>query len=256
MELDARAAFYYRVANAPVLAYPFPHFYVESVFPDGFYRELQAALPPLDAYMRIADSGTVLPDTFPQRFILDTSTLATSDPPRPQAPFWQTMVEWLEGGRFARLLLDKFEAAIAARFGAGNDFSIDQDTRLIRDFTNYSIGPHTDSPRKLISLLFYLPRDDSMAHLGTSIFEHVDPGFECEGTKHHPFTNFRKVFTAPFRPNSLFAFCKTDAAFHGVAPIADANIERNMMLYNIYLNKVERMAAPPRAGFRWPWSRT
>jgi hypothetical protein len=255
MELDARAAFYYRVANAPVLAYPFPHFYLESVFPDDFYRELQAALPPLDAYLRIADTGTVSAEAYPERFSLDPRTLAAGAPPRPQAPFWQTLVEWLEDGRFARLLLDKFEAAIAARFGAGNEFSIDQDTRLIRDFTNFAIGPHTDSPRKLISLLFYLPHDDSMAHLGTSIFEPVDPEFECEGTKHYPFTNFRKVFTAPFRPNTLFAFCKTDAAFHGVPPIADANIERNMMLYNIYLNKVERMAAPPRAGFRWPWSR-
>src|ERR1700722_12885022 len=75
MELDSRAAFYYRVANAPVLAYPFPHFYLESVFPDAFYRELQAGLPPLDPYMPIADSGTVRAETFPQRFILDTTTL-------------------------------------------------------------------------------------------------------------------------------------------------------------------------------------
>jgi hypothetical protein len=255
MSFDARAHLFYRVANAPVLSYPFPHFYLESVFPDDYYRQMLESLPPQSAYVPLADTGTVRPGTYRERFSLDPAEYARTEPQTPATQLWGELVQWMEGGEFANLLLRKFEAAMVSRFGHSNEFRYDQETRLFRDFTNFSIGPHTDSPRKLISLLFYLPRDDSMRHLGTSIFEPLEPGFTCEGTRHHDFANFRRVYTAPFRPNTLFAFGKTDNAFHGVVPIADAQIERNMLLYNIYLNKLVRMV-PPRRGIRWPWSRT
>jgi hypothetical protein len=254
MPFDARAHVFYKIANAPVLNYPFPHFYLESVFPEDYYRELQAKLPPLDSYVPLSETGTVLPGTYKERFSLDPKKLGEAEPAAPQAAFWDELVQWMEGGDFSRLLLAKFDAAINARFGVGNELLFHDDTRLIRDFTNFAIGPHTDSPRKLVSLLFYLPKDDSLAHLGTSIYEPIEPGFSCPGTQHHDFTDFKRVFTAPFRPNSLLAFFKTDRAFHGVDPIADTEIERNMLLYNIYLDELVHVA-PRNRGFRWPWAR-
>lgn len=252
---DARAHAFYRIANAPVMPYPFPHFYLESVFPDDFYRSLLQSLPPLEDYTLLSDTGTVKAGTYKERFSLDPRKFAEDKPQSPQAQFFAELVDWAESGEFAGMLLRKFDSAVNARFGHSNKIRFDQETRLIRDFTNFAIGPHTDSPRKLVSLLFYLPVDDSLDHLGTSIFEPLDPNFVCEGTKHHDFAGFTKVFTAPFRPNSLFAFGKTDNAFHGVTPIKDAKVERNVLLYNIYLNKLVRIV-PPQRGFRWPWSRT
>ena len=80
--------------------------------------------------------------------------------------------------------------------------------------------------------------------------EHLAPNFYLLKSS----LSRRRKCTAPFRPNSLFAFFKTDRAFHGVDPIADTDIERNMLLYNIYVNEVLRVA-PPARGFRWPWAR-
>ena len=37
----------------------------------------------------------------------------------------------------------------------------------------------------------------------------------------------------PYRPNSLFAFFKTDRAFHGVDPIADAGVARDLLLFDV-----------------------
>jgi hypothetical protein len=65
-----------------------------------------------------------------------------------------------------------------------------------------------------------------------------DPAFRCDGRTRHPFEQFRKVMTAGFLPNSLFGFLKTDQAFHGVEVIKAQAIERNVLLYNIYLQKV------------------
>lgn len=253
MSADARAHVFYRVANAPVLSYPFPHFYLESVFPDDYYRQLLEALPPLSAYTPLAQTGTVPVGTYAERFTLQPRQFAGAEN-QAQAAFWLELANWMEGHEFSNLLVQKFGTAITARFGTGNEFRISQEARLMRDLTNYSLGPHTDSPRKLVSLLFYLPGDDSRPHLGTSIFEPVDSDFACDGTQHHDFAGFRKVYTAPFRPNSLFAFCKTDNAFHGVMPIGDASIERNVLQYNIYVEEI-LTTSPPQRGPRWPWSR-
>jgi len=50
-----------------------------------------------------------------------------------------------------------------------------------------------------------------------------------------------------YLPNALFAFLKTDFSFHGVEPIRERDIERNLLLYNIYLRKVV-VPAPAPAG--------
>ena len=254
MHFDAKAHVCYQIANAPLRDYPFPHFYVDSVFPADYYRELLAALPPLASYLQLSETGTVPKGTYEERYSLNLHDYAGTEPATPSARFWGELVDWMEGGEFSALLLQKFDAQIKRRIGEGNDLLVTDESRLIRDFTNFAIGPHTDTPRKLVSLLFYLPKDDSMRHLGTSIYEPVEHGFTSDGTKHHDYSGFRKSFTAPFMPNSLFAFFKTDSAFHGVDPIPDSGIERNMLLYNIYVNHVVS-AAPPRRGFRWPWSR-
>ena len=65
--------------------------------------------------------------------------------------------------------------------------------------------------------------------LGTSIYEH--PHLRCEGFKHHSFEGFKKVFTAPFIPNSLFGFLKSDISFHGVDPIGQQERPRNSISY-------------------------
>jgi hypothetical protein len=108
-----------------------------------------------------------------------------------------------------------------------------------------------------VSLLFYLPPDDSMRHLGTSIYAPRDPTLRCEGTAHHPFERFKRVATMEYRPNTLFGFFKTDRAFHGVDPIADERVERDLLLYNIYVTKLVRRTAPApeKKAFAWPWQK-
>lgn len=49
----------YRIANAPIRLYPYPHIYVENVFPDWFYEELLKHLPALQVYQPIGEAGPV-----------------------------------------------------------------------------------------------------------------------------------------------------------------------------------------------------
>ena len=90
--------------------------------------------------------------------------------------------------------------------------------QLCRDLPGYSIGPHTDDKKEIMTLLFYLPRNDNHPEAGTSVYEPLDPDFRCDGTKHHVFGLFRKLWTAEYMPNSVFGFIRSDNSFHGVEP--------------------------------------
>jgi len=258
MSFDVEQHVHYRIANAPVRAYPFPHFYVEGVFPAEFYATLRQRLPGQDGYTRIDETGTVSKGAYPERFVCSLADLEEQEArARSDTSFWADFSSWLLGDAFAELILARFRPFFADRFGQNVEPRIEFEARLVRDLTNYAISPHTDSPRKLVSLLFYLPQDDSMRHLGTSLYAPKDPAFRSEGTGHHPFEIFKKITTMEYRPNTLFAFFKTDRAFHGVDRISDTNVVRDLLLYNIYVRKLvgQRPALDATRGLRWPWQR-
>jgi len=64
----------YKVANAPVASYPFPHFFVQDVFPADFYARLQTMLPDRDTDVYVAfdvafrADTTVAYDAFVERY--------------------------------------------------------------------------------------------------------------------------------------------------------------------------------------------
>ena len=47
----------YKIANAPINPFPFPHIYVRDVFPQDFYRQLRAHLPPGGTFRVIPGAG-------------------------------------------------------------------------------------------------------------------------------------------------------------------------------------------------------
>jgi len=234
MSFDVEQYVHYQIANALVLRYPYPHFYIKNIFPEDFYRALLENLPGIERYKRLDQTGTVPRGSYPERYICSIVDLEDDEATSGEEGFWTKFSLWIHGISFQNLFLWKFREEIMQRFGDASALGIDVETRLVRDFSNYSISPHTDTPRKLVTLLFYLAKDESLSHLGTSVYVPSEPDFRCEGTKHHKFSDFKKINTAHFLPNSVFGFFKTNNAFHGVEPIKDIGIERNVLLYNIY----------------------
>ena len=233
MSSDAELQLIYKVANAPVNNWPFPHFYVSDIFPADYYERLQAMLPTgPDAMKALPDVRPVSKDAYRERLVIGLSPEALQLLPEGQREFWSGMRSTLQGGAFARTMVEKFNLAISERF-AGQRVRFYDETLLVQDTTNYALGPHSDSPRKVITLLFYLPRDDSQRHLGTSIYLPKDRKFRCMGGPHYPREAFDRVATMPFMPNSLFVFLKTNTSFHGVEPVTEADTRRWLLLYDI-----------------------
>lgn len=258
MSFDVEEYVRYQIGNAQLRQYPFPHFYVRPVFPEDFYQELLTHLPPTEVLKPIGEYGTSGQlDTntgkmkaVEPRFIADLSTLEEDEEARGAGHLWRDVSTWLLSDAFRDFMVHRFEAGMRERFGDYERVVTEVDGRFVRDFTQYLIHPHTDQPRKLVSLLFYLAPDESLRRHGTVVFRPLDPAMRCEGSARHDFHLFKKVATMPFMPNALFGFFKTNYSFHGVEEIKDQRIERNVLLYNIYVNKVVKKKASA-AGRRW-----
>jgi hypothetical protein len=235
MSSSVDLAVIYRIANAPLRMFPFPHLFVRDIFPASYYAALQAQLPAADALPTLEQArGT---RGYPDRFVMMLGGELPGALTGPQREFWRDFARWILGGRFAQAVLNKFEPFIEPRVRAVPEAEVFDEAMLVHDRTNYALGPHTDSPAKLASLLFYLPADGRMTRHGTSIYVPKDPYFTCPGGPHHDFAGFERMATMPFEPNSLFAFPKSSASFHGVEPIAEAGVRRNMVLYDLRMKK-------------------
>lgn len=203
-----------RFSHAPVAQRPFPWLYVRDVFPVGFYAEMIKSLPAQEHYR---------PTEYEGRFFCGPEPMNSG--------VWGDVVEWMIHD-FTAILATRFKAPLKARFP--NGFNLLPDMRLVRDVSGYEILPHTDHPNKVMSLLFYLPRDDSMKELGTAIYEPHDRDLRSDGMHRYGFENFRQAWRAPFMPNTCFGFFKTDQAFHGVPPIGRDGVVRDVLLFNVY----------------------
>ena len=239
----------YQIANAPVREYPYPHLYIEQVFPDDFYAELRANWPTSSSLVSLPQTGRVSKGVYEERFVLPLTEEGLNRLPEDRRAFWRELADWLMAYRFLAAMVDKFGNHVHTRFGEElRNCKFRADALVVRDHTNYKIGPHTDAPHRLLSLLFYCPDNDDLRHLGTSIYVPRDRDFRCEGGPHYKHSGFQRIRTMEYQPNSLFAFFKTDNSFHGVEPIHDENILRDLLLYDIQIDESQPQTVAPTAG--------
>lgn len=211
----------YKLRNARKLAYPFPHIYAESVFPADFYKEMKEQVSACREFV----SGS---KDYHGRTFADPNCIFG--------------IDFMHDKDFARAIAKIFSSELSEH-SQEEKIEISTDIRLVRDGKDYYIGPHTDAPWKLISLLFYLPPGFGFEQYGTSIYLPKDREFRCPGGPHHKFEQFDKIYTAPYAPNSCFGFWKTDNSFHGVEPV-DAVFPRDVLLFNVYDQTIYKQTHP------------
>jgi len=208
--------------TAEIVPEPYPHYYLENVFPADYYQTLREHLPTSAVYQNLFEVTDYKLDHFRHRDQRDLHTAWTSSLPAPLKGFWDSFDEWFLGPELARAVLESFGTYLQTSEGAWPEVAVE--SQLIRHRAGYFLGPHSDLYTKLVVLLIYLAPDESAAHLGTSLYRPKDPDFSCPNSRHYPFDDFIRVDTAPYRPNSLLAFLRSDISFHGVEPLSEADV--------------------------------
>ncbi len=238
MSSSVEAELIYNVANAPVRFFPYPHIYVPEVFPADFYAEMQRNIPDPSVMIPIEEARNV--KGYKERFVLELNDKHFPRLPEDVRPFWRDFASWLLSGRFKEMLLQKFKPVVEQRFRNVQGIEFYDEAMLVEDITKYALGPHSNATRQVVTLLFYLPKDESQSHIGTSMYVPKDPKFTCEGGPHYGFEGFTKMSTMPFKPNTLFSFVKTNNSFHGVEPVTDPDTKRWLLLYDIYARQAQQ----------------
>jgi hypothetical protein len=237
MHNNVLAHFADRLREAEVSLDPFPHYCLDNVFPDDYYQELLKNLPTSNSYENLYEVTTLKLDHFRHRDQRDMNEGWTDYLPAPQKDFWDGFDSWFLGGELTQAVLQTFAGQMNARFAEGKWPEVSVESQLIRHRAGYFLGPHSDLFTKLVVLLIYLAPDENAAHLGTSLYRPKDPDFTCPNSTHYPFSDFVKAKTAPYKPNSLLAFFRSDVSFHGLEPLSENDVEssgRDVIQYVLY----------------------
>lgn len=227
-----------RLRSARVEADPFPHYYLEGVFPEDYYAQLLNNLPPSDVYENLYEVTDLKLDHFRHRYQRDLNEGWTSTLPEQQRLFWNSFNAWFLSPALAHAVLESFAEPLRPRIGVQSLWpEVSVEAQFIRHRAGYFLGPHSDLYTKLVVLLLYLAPDASNERLGTSLYRPKTEGFTCPDSKHYEFEDFIRVKTAPYKPNSLLAFVRSDISFHGLEPLTEHDVAtegRDVIQYVIH----------------------
>lgn len=224
----------YQIGNAPIRTYPFPHFAADNVFSSTFYDELIASFPSGPAFTPISDTGRLTTAGDPHRSIIEFKEPNASSLPAECRALWAPLVDFVMSDGFSLFLLNRFDSNLRERFeNRLQDVRFGADLQIVHDEAHYQLDPHTDHPRKVVVLLFYMARDEADIDLGTSFYVPNDPRLRCEGTARHDRNAFTRAVTFPYRPNSVVAFFKSGCSFHGVEHIQRVTGARYLMQLSV-----------------------
>lgn len=239
---DARAAISTnslrkKIDRAQVHTDPFPYFIIDEFFPKAYYKQILQMFPGEKNLVPLGETGRVTANSYMERRVMPLKTDSISALPAIQREFWNCLVTSLYEDRVLRSFIKKFLPWCGDRltraFDARGSVDVNVDGLVVSDRTNYAIGPHTDSSARLLSLLFYMPSDDSYADLGTKIYRPRDPGFSCSGGPHYGFEAFEEVKQVKFLPNRVFGFLRSARSFHGVEKISLEGVDRRLLIVNL-----------------------
>ncbi|VVC77121.1 hypothetical protein AQUSIP_24480 [Aquicella siphonis] len=202
---------------------PSDNFFIEDVFPPELYAQILSRLPSDDEYEFIEHPDAVLPDGTRTRKLLDLTDESIKNLNPDHQAFWHEIKRMLVSDVLQKALVQKFTRRIKERFGEQWQHwpKMINVPIFYRDFPGYFISEHTDAPFKVITMQFYLPKDESQIHLGTSFHRKKNHGFEL-------------LKTNPFKPNSAYAFVRTDNSWHSVKQMAAHESKRDSLALTIY----------------------
>ena len=223
--IDPRSHFIERLRSARVEADPFPHYVLEGVFPEDYYQRLLRHLPGSNVYENLYEVTTLKLDHFRHRIQRDLTDGWTNALPPELQSFWNPFNEWFLSPQLAEAVLESFAEPLRPRIGEKQSWpEVSVEAQFIRHRAGYFLGPHSDLYTKLVVLLLYLAPDNRAESLGTSLYRPKAEGFTCPDSKHYSFEDFIRVKTAPYKPNSLLAFVRSDISFHGLDPLTEQDV--------------------------------
>ena len=218
-----------RMRKETVLTKPFPVVVLKDVFEPEIYEELARTFPPAEALAPLDYVGEKL--NLQDRYEGFTAALA-------DRPLWREFWEFTQSRQFRNAIFhhcadfEKLLANIKFRFKENPRFEF---SGLPAEGGH--INPHTDIPKKIITMVIYFPQPDWKEEWGGQfeVLRHRERPEDDLDRLWPKWDEVETVTAVPFRPNRLVIMRKTPNSLHGVRPIkGPAGIIRRTITINFF----------------------
>ena len=206
---------------------PFHHLVLERVFPDDVYRAMLTAMPAASDYRPMSGRSKKndLADGTHTRVKIDLFPEYIRGLPPEKHAVWDVVGRALRSEDVKQAFVQRLAPGLSRRFGA--DFArtgMYPIPILTRDVPGYKIPPHPDTRWKGITVQLYLPRDDSMSHIGTIFHERLPDG------------SLPKRAQMKFSPNSGYAFAVDQDTWHSADTVGPEVSTRDSILLTYFVD--------------------
>jgi hypothetical protein len=219
---------------------PYPHMTFEKFFPDVIYERLIRHWPDIDKYVDLNGARTR------KQFTLHDRRVDAGDAERND--LWRTVSDAMSAPEIESALRERLRRGLQIRSkGSGEGWPVPMYPQpvLYADFDGYAIKPHPDTRRKVLTMMVYMPHDESQRELGTAVYKVSPMGVFAWKTY-----GLVKEKTFPFLPNTGCAFVVIHPAhsllhtsWHGRETISLKSDKPRMTLLNTYYAKPPKEAA-------------
>ena len=210
---------------------PFEHCIVDNILPQNIMDAIYLYWP-LEVMVPIPETGRT--KRYVERKVMlfqpNFLELLTEE----KRNFWIELSRTLISTEIISSCYDKFRFTLDKRINhLGLLKNINSEMLVVSDSKDYSIGPHTDSRSRFISLLLYLSKDIKYMDSGTCFYKPINKNIPVQDLRHHKFGDFNLIKKIKYIPNRLVFFPRTDISYHGVEHVKIDNCDRRLIIINI-----------------------
>lgn len=215
------------ISGAVASPEPFQHLRLAEFFPQEVYEQMRGAMPGTAAYRPMSGRAREarLDDGTPTRTKMHLLPEFVRRLPRTQREVWNAVSAALCSSAVRDAFVARLAPGLEARFGAGyRGVGMYPIPILTRDVAGYRIGIHPDTRHKGMTVQLYLPRDESIRHVGT-VFH-----------RRHEGKRYERVCQVPFMPNTGYAFAVGSDTYHSLDEVGPEVQTRDSILLTYFVD--------------------
>lgn len=230
------------VHAAPFSDDPFPHFTTRGFMPADAYAQLLELLPQDEHYAPFAYHKHQSQDGSSNRKHFELTRDSIAQLTSREQMFWYAVRNAFGSRQLKEAVFSKLSFGLALRYGVPSHEAPQLDgfplPELFRETEGYTIKPHPDTRKKVVTMQFAMPSDDSQVSLGTEFYKRsLHPAAWLREPR-----GFDIVKQMEFLPNTVYAFAVLNTvtlrSWHGKSKLIAQQGTRNSLL-NLWYEKVE-----------------
>lgn len=232
------------VLSTPAESDPFPHIQIKQFFPQDIYERALELLPDPRQYWGLNYGKPLTPGEEAVRYRFMFNRDGMQGLSGEKHDLWRAIRDALAAPELKQAVFTQLRAGLAFRYGIAEEEAKDVEgyplPELFRETSGYSIPPHPDTRKKVVTMQIALPADDSQAELGTEFYKiSLNPLHLMREPR-----GFVTVKRMPFLPNVAYAFTVlntlTMRSWHGRSLLTSQSGVRNSIL-NIWYAKPDEL---------------